>query len=425
LPIVSLTATRAGEAAPTRAAWTRYAVTRFATIGDQVLVSLANFGLTLAIGRAYSAKELASYGIGLSLGLMVQGVQRHALIIPLMLLSRARVARRCGGIVSAHLIVLASVLLLGGAGFLIAGQLGAPRYSHQIIFAGAACLVVYVQLEFARAILVKLDRPVFLCAHGAWYAGVSCMLAAGALTQRIAYETLLLALCGTMIASALVIAVGLRPLRLRLGLRLLGHDARRYGGWAAVATATYAGYNHVPLLVLGALAAPVHAAAFVATRSLLQPLQILLRGLDLADKHAFSKTAGAPQGKPALHSTLKVAGLYALVAGVLCVGIASFAEPLILMSYGGNFAGFGPTLIAWTPVFVLLSMAMPFESLIYAREEFRGYYIVRGIGSLAAIALTAILVKPFAEIGAIAACGVGGFIAICGTVVLLLRGTRQ
>jgi hypothetical protein len=86
LPIVSLAATRAGEAAPARAAWTRYAVTRFATIGDQVLVSLANFGLTLAIGRAYSAKELASYGIGLSLGLMVQGVQRHALIIPLMLL---------------------------------------------------------------------------------------------------------------------------------------------------------------------------------------------------------------------------------------------------------------------------------------------------------------------------------------------------
>jgi O-antigen/teichoic acid export membrane protein len=181
----------------------------------------------------------------------------------------------------------------------------------------------------------------------------------------------------------------------------------------------------VPLLVLGALAAPVHAAAFVATRSLLQPLQILLRGLDLADKQAFSKTARTPQARPALLFTFKLAGIYALVAGVLCAGIACFAEPLIASSYGANYSGFGPTLIAWAPVFVLLSMAMPLESLVYAREEFRSYYVVRGVGSLAAIALTAILVGPFAEIGAIAACGVGGLVAIAGTVILLLKGTRQ
>lgn len=422
---MSVAVAKAREAASTRAAWARYTVTRIATIGDQVLVSLANFGLTLAIGRAYSTRELASYGIGLSMGLMIQGVQRHALIIPLMLLSRTRVARRCGGIVAAHLIVLCCVLLFGGACFLIAGQLGAPQYSYQIIAAGAACLIVYVQLEFARAILVKLDRPLFLCAHGAWYASVSCLLAVGALTHRVGYEMLLLALCGAMIVSALVIAVAMRPILPRLGLRLLDRDARRYGGWAAVATATYAGYNHVPLLVLGALAAPVHAAAFVATRSLLQPLQILLRGLDLADKQAFSKTARMPQARSTLVFIFKLAGIYALVAGVLCAGIASFAEPLIVSSYGGNYAGFGPTLIAWTPVFVLLSMAMPLESLVYAREEFRSYYIVRGIGSLAAIALTAILVGPFAEVGAIAACGVGGLVAITGTVVLLRRGTRQ
>jgi hypothetical protein len=56
--------------------------TRFATVGDQMLVALANFWLTVAIGRAFHAEELAAYGIGLSAGLMVQALQRHAVVIP-------------------------------------------------------------------------------------------------------------------------------------------------------------------------------------------------------------------------------------------------------------------------------------------------------------------------------------------------------
>ena len=50
----------------------RLMATRFATVGDQILVALANFWLTVAIGRAFHAEELAAYGIGLSAGLMAQ-----------------------------------------------------------------------------------------------------------------------------------------------------------------------------------------------------------------------------------------------------------------------------------------------------------------------------------------------------------------
>lgn len=421
---MSVLARNAQETAPEQVVRRRFALTRLATVGDQVLVSLANFALTVAIGRAFSAEALASYGIGLSVGLMVQALQRHAFIIPLMLQPGARVARRRGGIVAAHLIVLGCVLLLGGVALLAAGQLVASRYWHLIVAAGVVCLVVYAQLEFARAILVKLERPLWLLVHGAWYAGVCAALAIGTAMNHLAYETLLLVLGGAMLLSALTIAVAARPLAPRLGLRLLGSDMRLYGGWAAVATATYAGYNHVPLLVLGVLVAPIHAAAFVATRSLMQPLQILLRGLDLADKTIFSKNAGDPHARQALVFTLKLAGIYAAAAAVFAAVAAVFAEPLIQLAYGGKFAGFGPALVAWTPVFVLTSMTMPFESLVYARKGFREYYFVRGLASVAAIVLTAVLVSRFFEVGAIAACGAGALLAVAGTTVLLARGTR-
>lgn len=403
----------------------RYAVTRLATVGDQVLVSLANFGLTVAIGRAFAAEELASYGMGLSVGLMVQAVQRHAIIIPLMLQPAARVARRRGGIVAEHLAILACALLLGAAGLLAASRTGAAHYGRLTIAASVVCLIVYVQLEFARAMLVKLGRPLLLFASAAWHAGISTLLAAAALTHHIEYETLLVGLGGAMLLHALAILAVARRFNPGQGLRLLAADLRRYGSWAVAATATYAGYNHVPLLILGALAAPIHAAAFVATRSLMQPLQILLRGLDIADKSAFSEKAGTPHAGAAFAATLRLAALYAVIASVLGVVIGMLAEPLIELAYGAKFAGFGPALIAWVPPFILLSVSMPLESLVYARHEFRSYYLARGIASLIAIGLTAFLVMRFAEVGAIAACGAGWLVAVAGTIMLLARRTRS
>src|SRR5436190_3095652 len=80
-----------------RSRWSS-ALIRLATVGDQVIVSVTNFVLTLIIGRIFSAEEFASYGIGLSIGLMLQGVQRHAITIPLMLEPDDRVRRRARAI---------------------------------------------------------------------------------------------------------------------------------------------------------------------------------------------------------------------------------------------------------------------------------------------------------------------------------------
>jgi O-antigen/teichoic acid export membrane protein len=398
-------------------------LTRLATVGDQVVVSLASFVLALAIGRSFPAEALASYGIGISVGLMIQAVHKHSIVIPLVLQPDARVARRRGGLLAAHLIVLGCLLLSGCAATLVADRF-ASHYGYLVVAASVVSLIVYVQLDFARAILLKLDRPLLLCAHGAWYAGVCAALAMGATTHRMSYELLLLILSSAMLIAALPIAAMARPLLPRQGLNLLSSDMARYGGWATVASATNAGYNHVPLLVLGAAVAPVHAAAFVATRSLMQPLQILLRGLDLADKKLFAKNVGDPHARPALRFTLKLAGIYALAAGTFGLVAAIFAEPLIALAYGGNFSGHGSALIAWAPAFVLLSMTMPFESLVYTRNVFREYYFVRAIASVVAILLTALLVTKFFEVGAIAACSAGSFLVVAGTVMILARGTR-
>jgi O-antigen/teichoic acid export membrane protein len=331
-----------------------------------------------------------------------------------------RVARCRSGIVGQQIIVLGLALTAGALLLALADMADVSHYGRLIFGASVVCLITYLQLEFARGILVKLGRSALLLANAGWYALVIAVLAAGALLEHLPYWILLAALCSAMVLQLAAIAI-LVGVDLRGGFRLLASDCRNYGFWSAVATASYAGYNHVPLLILGALLPPVHAAAFVATRSLMQPLQILLRGLDLADKSSFAKGAGAPQDASALRHTMKLAGLYAGVAGLFGIAIALWADQIVALAYGAKFAHLGPVLIAWVPVTVLMSVAMPFESLVYARQLFHGYYLVRSAASALAIVLTIPLVIGYSEVGAILGSAIGWLATVAGALTLFLR----
>jgi len=402
--------------------FSRYAWTRIATIGDQLLVAFANFGLTVAIGRAFSHEELAAYGIGLSIGLMMQGVQRHAFNIPLMLEPARRAERRYRSAMAVQLIVLACSLIAGAAALAVAYLWGASYYTHLVLAASTVCLLTITELEFARAFLIKFKRPAALLATACWYAVVSGVLIVLALMHRIGFEGLLAALGAAMLVHYLVIAFVAGAPDLGGGMKVFSLNMKRYGGWSCVAVATYAGYNHVPLLVLGAFTAPIHAAAFVATRGLMQPLQIMLRGLDVADKSVFSDGIRKPGKDGAFAHTMKLAALYAAIGIAFGGAVSLFSESILTLAYGQKFAGSGAALIAWVPVYVLLSVTMPFESLVYTRRNFRGYYFIRGAASLLSLALTFPLVLRFAEVGAIAACAFGWLVAVAGTALLLRRG---
>jgi O-antigen/teichoic acid export membrane protein len=408
---------------PLRSRW-RLALIRLATVGDQIIVSVTNFALTLMIGRVFSAEEFASYGIGLSIGLMLQGLQRHAVTIPLMLEPDERVRRRAPAASAAQSVLLA--LALSGAALALVALLAVDtgRFGYVVVIASAVCLVIYLELEFARAFLIKIGRPWLLLAGAGWYAVVVGSLSLAAIMGKLDYLPMLAWLTAAMLVHAAAVVTVTGMPQIRKGLRLLGADIRRYGGWAAVATATYTGYNHVPLLILGAIAAPIHAAAFVATRSLLQPLQILLRGFDVADKSAFAKAANDPFSRSALLFTLKLAALYAVIGATFGIAVFLLADRIIVLAYGAKFADYSPALIAWVPAYTFLSVTMPLESLVYARKAFGGYFIIRGLASLVAIAASIPLILTYADVGAIAACTLGWFLAVAGTLIFLIHGSR-
>jgi O-antigen/teichoic acid export membrane protein len=398
----------------------RSAATRLATVGDQLLVALTNFGLTIAIGRAFGADELAAYGIGLSVGLMVQGLQRHAVTIPLMLHPAGWVRGRKAAIAGEQMLMLLPALLVGLLALFAASW--SSGFLQLIVLSSAVCLLIYLQLEFARAFLVKLEKPGLLLAGAAFYAAVAAALAIAALRGLVGYDTLLISLAAAMVVHACAVAAVGGGVALKDGSRLLAADMKRYGGWALAATGTYAGYNHAPLLILGAVAAPVHAAVFVAARSLMQPLQILLRGLDVADKNAFAELRS---NQPAPRFIFRLVILYAAIGIALGAAFAVASDWLLTFAYGQKFAGYGNAVVAWAFAYALISVSMPLESLVYAQNRFAGYFAIRGAASVIAIAAAFPLIHGYSAVGAIAACALGWLVAVAGTGAMLMRSVRR
>jgi O-antigen/teichoic acid export membrane protein len=397
---------------------------RIAAVGDQVIVALTNFALTLALGRAYPAEDFAAYGIGLSIGLMLQGIQRHSVTIPLMLQPATTVRQEIATVLGEQVLTVALAASLGAIAYAIASLVGHERYGLMIVASSGVMLFVYLQLEFARVFLVKIGKPWLLLASAGWYCAVAATLSAAALWFGLPYPTLLAVLAGAMLVHLAVLPALTAMPALRTGWLRLRADLARYGGWSAAATFTYTGYNHVPLFMLGALAAPASAAAFVAARSLMQPLQILLRGFDIADKSRFAELGQSPAGATQRSMTIRLIAIYAVIGLVFAALVALAAEPLMTLAYGNKFSGHGAALAAWAITYVLISIALPLESLVYAREQFARYYAMRGIASLIAIAAAYPLILRFDEVGAIAACGIGWLLAVAGTAALILRRER-
>ena len=87
-------------------------VVRMITLGDQVMFAAGNFMLTILLARYYSEKELAAYGMALSVALILQGVQRNTYVVQNSLLDFKIIKSRGRKILAEQLIALVPILVV-------------------------------------------------------------------------------------------------------------------------------------------------------------------------------------------------------------------------------------------------------------------------------------------------------------------------
>jgi O-antigen/teichoic acid export membrane protein len=382
---------------------------------DQIIFSAANFLLTISIAHTYSIDALAGYGVALSLALSVQSAQRGIYIVPFALHS-TRIARKAvAGRVAEHIIMLAilfPVVLAAAAALSTATMESAPETILATIF----CALLYFGLEFERMALIKCGHiwAPLICSSF-YLATVGMIVLCG---SHLSFTTAISILCAfCAIKSAVVLLFVARP-KWRWGYRMLKRDMKIYAPWSIMGALYYSGYNQAPFLILAATREPAQAAAFVAIRSLTQPLQIVIRSLDIVDKHSLKDvSAGTPDGIRAAFWQTFIS--YSCIGLGAIIVMAVFRQPILHLAYGARFQRFSGLLPLWGLFSVILAITLPVESLVNISRKFNSNTLWRLLSALIGVGLAFALCPPWGAYGAALATVLGALFALGGSMYAL------
>lgn len=374
--------------------------TRLWSLLDQVFFSAANFLLVVCLARYYSDIEVAGYGIGLSIALMIQSTQRTCYVVQNAVLAPGIFRRRAKSVLGQHLVawgwILALEILL--AALLLAFLDG--EYAYAIVLSTFVCSLIYAQLDFDRIALTKHDRM-----KDALYASVIFLILCGALfflipAWGISYTAtmLLVGLYAVLKILRLIMIIG-RP-DFIIGARLARRATQKYLFSSLLGVVGYTGHSHGPLFILGSVAAASHAAAFVAMRGLMQPLMVIIRSLDVIDKNLVQSESG--KSFAALKAVLlRQVAIYGALSAAAILGSWLLGEWVIHLVYGHRYDDFIPLLTGWAVIFSLLAITFPIETVVVKLDRLKRYNSLRLVAGAAGLLLAVILCPPMGAMGAV------------------------
>jgi O-antigen/teichoic acid export membrane protein len=369
---------------------------------DLVVFSSANFILTIALGRLYSASEFGSYGIGLAVALAVQFIQRNLYIVSLSLMSRRVAARLSRGILAEHLTVAGTTLLIAMLLTCVMAVTGAGHADLDVALSTLVCGIIYFQSDFDRAMQVK---------RGSYRGALALSIVYLIIVITIAVLAKVLDLSFIDFMMSLGLIFSLRSLWLCLlhirphwswGIRLLRRDWRRYGVPALIQAGSFAGGQHLPLIVLATFGGSAQVGGLIAMRSLSQPLSVVFRSLDAGDKNRFRLASGGSTAGARRVFWRTVAFYGAISVGAIVI-LSIFRDQIIAFAYHGKYSGLGGVMIGWTVYAAMMGITFPIQSLIYLLHRqrfFTGWIMASGAFG---VALSILLCDRFGMMGAMTA----------------------
>jgi O-antigen/teichoic acid export membrane protein len=383
---------------------------RLSVFLDQIVFSASNFLLTIAIARAYNNSALAGYGVGLSLTLSIQCAQRGIYIVPFALLSTRMARKVIAGRVAEHIIMLTVLFpfLLVAAFVLSKTTMESVPSTFR---ASVLCALLYFGLEFERMALIKCGHIWVPLICSSLYLATVGLIALFA--RHMSFGTSITVLCVFCVAKSVFVLLFVARPRWSWGYRMLKRDLQIYAPWSVMGALYYSGFNQMPFLILAATREPAQAAALIAIRSLTQPLQILIRSLDIVDKHSLTdESAGTADGIRAAFWRTFIS--YACIGLAAVVVMAVFRQPILRLAYGIKFQAFSLLLPLWGLFSVILAINLPVESILNISRKFNSATVWRMLSALVGTGLAFALCPLWGAYGAALATVFGALIAVVG-----------
>ncbi|MGB4057999.1 MAG: hypothetical protein WBK77_07945 [Alphaproteobacteria bacterium] len=397
-------------------------VIRMMSLGDQVIFAGGNFMITILLTRFFKPSELAAYGMAISIALILQGTQRDSYIIQNALLPPNVLKGRARKILAEHIVAIFPLLVMLAIASFITTHFFPDTLTTMTLIATMACFSIFSQLEFERVILTKYKLYIIPVTTSCLYA----LLVGGLLFfhTHLTFNMVMISLTVFAFLKSLILIAVIGMPDFKGGWTLLRSDLRRNSTTSMLGVVGYSGYVHAPVIFLGLVSTPVEAAAYVAMRGLMQPLQIVIRSLDVIDKSFFRE-----RSENSAHGTRKLMISQILFYGMIGIAlsglICALAPQMIHFFYGGKYGEFRDTLYFWGILTVFFAILQPIESVIILRKLLNKYNIVRlwiGIGTCIIVALAA---EPYGARGATIISAAASIAGVLAGLALVLRTLKK
>jgi polysaccharide pyruvyl transferase WcaK-like protein/O-antigen/teichoic acid export membrane protein len=386
-------------------------------LGDQALVSGANFLTTVAIARAVSLSEFGQYTLLWMAVMFCMNVQIATLTSPMMsvgpLQRRVSPQTYLGAILVHQLLYTLASTVLFGFGLAVI-HLVFPSFSQALILPALGACAAYQLQDCARRMLFYLGRPLpaflndvisYLGQLG-WV--VYCLKVHSLTVLSALWINAATSLIALLVAIPFLPRPVLAPVLLRAVFRRNWKSGRYLFGATILQWTSGNLFAIIAPLFLGAVAAGVMRVC----QSITNMTNVWLQGLENSLPSEASRTL-AQEGLSGLRSYLRKSAVLLLAfTGLAALLVIVAPEFWLKIIYGGHLTGYGFVLRAYALLSLGVVATLPvragLRALEHTRPILRGYVATTVYSFIAA----PLLAKLY---------GLGGVVVgLVGTQVLLL-----
>ena len=372
-------------------------------LGDQALMSAANFATMVVLARALAPADFGVFVLAYTGLLLLNGLQAGLITQPHNVLGQGRrpgeyplytSSTAAGQLVFAFF--FASLALAAA----VVAQVAAPS-AAAVLFALVPAIIAWQGQEFTRRVLYTERRlsAAFVSdvlSYGGQVAVLVALASKGELTPAIA----LYVIAGT---SALGTVYGGWKIRGSLARRIDAAALREnwaFGKWlgAAIAASWFAGHLYVYLAAL--IVGPTASGALRAAQVVLGPLNAFFLFLFTVLPIRFARTRNRA-GDAGLHADLT--RIYLMTTPVVvayCLLAAVFASPILNTLYGDTYAAYASVVVLFAVYYFLMHVVYLLTAALAAKQMTRSLFRGSAYGGLVGIAFGWLLVAGWEVEGA-------------------------
>ena len=233
----------------------------------------------------------------------------------------------------------------------------------------------------------------------------------------------MLAYASALLAGMAVAFFGDRPpsYRSAKGMFAAWSRSKSFAGWMLLSRLVRQVNFQLMSFILAALAGPASVATFTLTRSLIQPTGVLIAGVDMIDKPRAGR-AYAKDGISGLQGSISRTRQFLLMSGLpYLLLLLAFANEIIALVYGPNYADFGKETRLWIAVALVNLLEQPLNSQMVMMRRTRVIFLCNALSACITVGLAAAFIGDHGVLGAIIAV-LGGRVV---SVALLFAATKS